>query len=179
MMPIRTYDGVACAILLILALWWDIKTHRIPNLLIVFGLAMSATSIRLTGGVGAANAAIGFLAGLAVFVPLYALRLLGAGDVKLLATVGTFVGYPGVLWVALCTAMAGGILSFIGMMVYSESQKIWLHLNASLSTLLTQFPNQKIHAFPVLKDSQKKLPYALCIGLGTLTYAMFGNDFYQ
>ena len=44
-------------------------------------------------------------------LPLYLLRAMGAGDVKLMAMVGVFVGPLGALSVALLTFVAGGVLA--------------------------------------------------------------------
>ncbi len=49
--------------------------------------------------------------GLLVFLPLYAVSAMGAGDIKLMTVVGTFLGVKGVLFSALFAALAGGLLA--------------------------------------------------------------------
>ncbi|HBI68974.1 MAG TPA: hypothetical protein DDZ22_08115, partial [Massilia sp.] len=51
--------------------------------------------------------------GLAFLLPMYALRLIGAGDVKLLAMVGAFVGAGQILSIALIALIAGGVLALL------------------------------------------------------------------
>lgn len=54
---------------------------------------------------------VGGIVGLLVFMPLYVVSAMGAGDIKLMAVVGTFLGVKGVLLSALFTALAGGLLA--------------------------------------------------------------------
>ncbi|MEG0884092.1 MAG: prepilin peptidase, partial [Janthinobacterium sp.] len=88
-------------ILLTGAVWHDMRSRRIPNGL-VFGGALAALLLHavLTPGAGGLGlpAALGGLAlGLALLLPMYMLRALGAGDVKLMAMVGAFIGPQQVL----------------------------------------------------------------------------------
>ena len=102
---------VALILLLAGAAALDVRTRRIPNWLTLAGLVGGLASGALEGGAGGlAAAALGGAAGLALFLPLYLLRAMGAGDAKLLAAAGTFLGLPLVLWGALCSAVAGGLL---------------------------------------------------------------------
>ena len=50
----------------------------------------------------------GWMLGAALFFPVFALRGMGAGDVKLLAAVGAWLGPLQVVCVALVTSIAGG-----------------------------------------------------------------------
>lgn len=92
----------------------DVTTRRVPNALtgtaIVCGLLAHTV---LPGGFGPAAAVLGFAAGLAVFFPFFALGGMGGGDVKLLAALGTWLGWQPVLWTALYGAVAGGVLALI------------------------------------------------------------------
>src|SRR4051812_34901954 len=93
-------QAAASAVLVILlctAAYWDATTGRIPNELAVAGL-IAALLLRaplgldrLLEGTGGAVVAFG------IAIVLYALRAIGGGDVKLLASVGAFVGTGEVL----------------------------------------------------------------------------------
>jgi prepilin peptidase CpaA len=50
---------------------------------------------------------------MALFLPMFALRGMGAGDVKLLAAVGAWVGPTKVAFVALAASIAGGVLAVV------------------------------------------------------------------
>ena len=105
------YQGLAVAIAVVAAAW-DLRTRKIPNVL-TFGTALAAVLLHgLTGGLsGAGMALAGWVVGLALFLPMFALGGMGAGDVKLLAAVGACVGPLAVVWVALFTSIAGGVLA--------------------------------------------------------------------
>jgi prepilin peptidase CpaA len=90
----------------------DLSQRRIPNPLILLGLFLGVALATAAAGLqGSLDSLAGAAAGLALLLPGFALRWLGAGDVKLMAVIGSFVGLPGVLWVALYTGIAGGALA--------------------------------------------------------------------
>ena len=64
------------------------------------------------GGVaGLGSAAGGWLVGCAAFLPFFLLGGMGAGDVKLMAALGAWVGPHTAIWVALYAGLAGGPLA--------------------------------------------------------------------
>ena len=72
----------------------DLRTSRIPNLL-TFSAAAAGLAWHAFGGWAPLASALGGLAlGLLLFLPIYLLRGMGAGDVKLLAALGAWLG-PG------------------------------------------------------------------------------------
>ena len=101
--PVILIAVTACA--------FDLRTRRIPNAL-TFGAALAALLFhRVTGGYdGAMTAAGGWVVGLFLFLPFFALRGMGGGDVKLLAALGAWLGPQQVLWLAIYTGIAGGVL---------------------------------------------------------------------
>ena len=90
---------------------FDLRTRRIPNAL-TFGAALAALLFhRFIGGTeGAMVAAGGWVVGLCLFLPFFAMRGMGGGDVKLLAALGAWLGPEQVVWLAIYTGIAGGIL---------------------------------------------------------------------
>ena len=89
---------------------FDLRTRRIPNLLTFGGAALAVLTAGAAHGLaGLAHALEGWLAGLVIFLPLFALGGLGGGDVKLLACMGAWLGPAQALWTALYAALAGGI----------------------------------------------------------------------
>ena len=85
-------DHIFVGALAALACVSDLRTRRIPNAL-TFGAALRAgrfTCHRRRDGRGRSLG--GWLLGVVLFFPLFALRGLGAGDVKLLAALGAWLG---------------------------------------------------------------------------------------
>ena len=91
-MSFITDSGVRVAAALIVAaaaVAWDLRSRRIPNAL-TFGAAAAALVFAATtaGLGGLETSAGGWVTGAALFFPFFALRGMGAGDVKLLAALG-------------------------------------------------------------------------------------------
>src|SRR5215208_6571446 len=92
----------------------DLHSRRIPNWL-TFGAAAAALATQYAGGgpVGAQHAMSGWITGLLLFMPLFLLGGMGAGDVKLLAALGAWLGTSDTLFVALYAGIAGGVMAVI------------------------------------------------------------------
>jgi prepilin peptidase CpaA len=107
------YQAIALGVVLA-AVVWDLATRRIPNVL-TFGAAALALLVHgyfgSWSGVGFSLA--GWLVGVAFFLPFFALGGMGAGDVKLLGAVGAWLGPVAVIWVALFTSIAGGVMGLV------------------------------------------------------------------
>jgi prepilin peptidase CpaA len=90
----------------------DIWSRRIPNW-VTFGTLAGGVLINawLHGFGGATSAIAGALLGLGMLLPFYALRAIGAGDVKLLAAVGSLVGPQALISIGVYGALAGGVMS--------------------------------------------------------------------
>ena len=103
-------DAVLAALLAMAAVI-DWRSYRIPNWLTVGGMALGLLGNAAADGLmpGLLPALAGLALGMAVLLPLYALRLMGAGDVKLMAAVGAFIGAPAILYAVLFTFIAGGV----------------------------------------------------------------------
>ncbi len=88
----------------------DLRTRKIPNVLTFGGAVAALVTHGVTNGfAGIGFSAAGWAVGLALFFPLFLLRGMGAGDVKLLAALGAWVGPGAAVWLALWSAIAGGV----------------------------------------------------------------------
>ena len=92
----------------------DLHSRRIPNWL-TFGAAATALAFHFAdaGQAGAQQAAAGWATGLFMFMPLFLLGGMGAGDVKLLAALGAWLGPSAAFWMAIYASMTGGVLAVI------------------------------------------------------------------
>jgi len=163
------------AALLLAATLTDLRSRRIPNALVLFGLAASVACHALTLASGSAPLAgsewwapvAGLVTGFAVLMPLYLLRATGAGDVKLMAMVGAFVGAPTVIAAALYTLLVGGLLSLVFML----GRGIAAETIANVRFLFAEWAQrartaQGIRLAP-LATTAARLPYAVAIATGT------------
>lgn len=146
----------------------DLRSRRIPNVL-TFGAALAAVAFgAVTGGVsGAGMAVAGWVVGLALFLPVYLLRGMGAGDVKLLAALGAWAGPGPAVWIALYAAVAGG--------VFAVAVSLWRgylgQLVSNLWGLLMFWRVAGVQPMPSLTLATARgprLPYALPITAGAV-----------
>jgi prepilin peptidase CpaA len=92
----------------------DLRCRRIPNALTFTGALLGFIySVTTLGSAGALASVEGWALGLALWLPFYALGGMGAGDVKLLACVGAWMGPAGVVRVAIYASLAGGALALL------------------------------------------------------------------
>lgn len=161
-------------LLLGLTLASDIAARRIPNAFVLAGLtagiacnfpAPHGTGLFLSGsGIGVAGALLGAAAGLAVMLPLYLCRAMGAGDAKLMAAVGAFLGPLQVTGAALLTFAAGGLLSLTAALCSRSLPRVLTNLK-----LMGWVMASGRQASLSLQDIRTtgRLPYAIAIAAGT------------
>jgi len=92
----------------------DVWSRRIPNWL-TFGtlLVGIGLNVALHGFSGLVSALAGIVLGAAMLLPFYAMRAIGAGDVKLLAALGALLGAQQLVSVAVYGALVGGAMSLV------------------------------------------------------------------
>lgn len=113
LVPALLHPLLAASLLLLLGLAvnGDLRAHRIPNGLSLGGVAIGLVLQFATGGgAGLTDGLYGALAGGLALLPLWLLRGLAAGDVKLMAAVGAHLGADAALVAALATLIAGGAM---------------------------------------------------------------------
>lgn len=173
--PAHLMSNLLLAAILLSAVIVDLRCRRIPNTLVLAGialaLAMHASSIA-SGRAPLAGAAwwsplAGMATGFALLLPLYLLRATGAGDVKLMAMVGTFVGTPTVLTAALYTLLAGGLLSLAFMLGHGVAAQVLANVRLLLSDWALRATLGQSARLAPLQTTAVRLPYALAIALGT------------
>ena len=113
-------------------------------------------------------ALLGLAAGLALFMPLHLLRAVGAGDVKLLAMVGVWLGPWLLLGATLLTLLAGGLLAVVVMLATRSSRQVLGNVRTMLTTTLIGVHAGRLAALDAPTPSAVRLPYALAIAAGTL-----------
>jgi prepilin peptidase CpaA len=147
---------------------FDLRTRRIPNLLTLGGAAAALVYwASLEGFTAVGVSAAGWGAGLAIFLPLFLLGGLGAGDVKLMACLGAWLGPSQALWTAIYGAIAGGIFALIVALFTG-------YLRTAVDNvyiLLVHFRVAGVRPHPELTLARGKgprLPYALPILAGAI-----------
>lgn len=155
-------------LLLFIATIWDIYKHIIPNaicLAILFcGIAFQ---VFVFGWVGIIYGISGLLFGFFLFIPFYIAGGMAAGDVKLMAAIGTILGPEIALLAACLSLIAGSFLALILVLLKGNLlillQRYFRILKTFLKTLQLVYEKPKPDEAAALR-----FPYTLAISAGTL-----------
>jgi prepilin peptidase CpaA len=155
---------------LVPAIFCDVRAYRIPNALVVVALLVAvAFHLFNASGGGLVYALEGAALGFALFLPLYVVRALGAGDVKLMAAVGAFLGPMATIGAVLMTLLAGGVLALVIALWQGVLPVVLANTRAILSHATVAALSGSIWGMPKPHTSTVKLPYAIAITAGTFT----------
>lgn len=149
-------------IVLTIAVRADMLSHRIPNALT--GTAACAGLLIETMQIGVPGLLIslaGIAAGVGLMLPFYALRGMGAGDVKLMGAIGSFLGPKAVLLAAGATLIVGALFGLARLAAH-----FFPRLN--LFTRRPVLPELEPQAATLASVRKEKFPYAVAIACGTL-----------
>ncbi len=161
---------LALIVVLLLASGFDLRRRRIPNRLLAAGL-IAAMVLHLSFGPPSAlltTFLAGFGLGMLMFLPLYLLGGMAAGDVKLMATVGAFLGPALVFQASLATYICGGVLALAIVLFKRRARAAFSNAGALLHPLLLRFYGVRMALDAAPAPSVGGMPYALAITAGTL-----------
>ena len=121
----------------------------------------------LGGWSGLGLATSGWALGFVLFFPVFALGGMGAGDVKLLAAFGAWLGPWGVLWTALLAALAGGVMALAVSAARGYTRTAFRNLwNLLLSWFLGGV--RPIDGVTLSTSAGPRLPYAVPLAIGAM-----------
>ncbi|MEN3277732.1 MAG: prepilin peptidase CpaA [Massilia sp.] len=168
-MPVAVWLDLLLLVLVVSAAIIDLAIRKIPNLLLLggwvgsLGLYCSAAAPGAALGAALGGAFIGF----ALFLPLYLVRGMAAGDVKLMATVGLFLGPSQTVHACILSWCVGGLMGLVIILYTRRWSAACTNLRALLLPVLLRLGPPApgtAHA----KKSVGSMPYGLAIALSTL-----------
>jgi len=153
---------------LAVATFTDLRTRRIPNWLVLpFLVAGIAVSGWLHGWQGVGQSLAGLGLGTLIYGFLFWMGGMGAGDVKLCAAIGAWIG-PGQLFIALIvTGMAGGAM----VLCWAAFGGFLKELFSGAGDLVFGWQQRGTLRDPkmgIANPMMRKMPYAPAIAIGTL-----------
>jgi prepilin peptidase CpaA len=162
--------GGACfTVALVAASVSDVRSRRIPNSLVLALAALGVvySALLLSPTVGVPRALLGLAIGFGLWIPFYALRMLGAGDVKMFAAASCWLAPSQVFGAALLSALAGGVLSVIGLALAHG-------IGLTTFRIAHGLRDPRMLATPLaVPKGRKTLPYGRAMAIGLLVVAWF------
>jgi prepilin peptidase CpaA len=150
----------------------DIRTNRIPNLLTLpFALGGMAFNATANGMDGFLFSLAGCAAGIGFLIIPYLMSGMGAGDVKLMGAVGSFLGAKETFEAFLLIALFGGIYSVALIVIRRDVFKGFF--NEKLLALSSMVMLRQYVPIEIENTGQKpRLKYGVAIALGTIMYLL-------
>ena len=165
------------SVVMIWAAWIDGKELRVPNWLtfpmVLTGLIYGTC---VGGWQGLSDALIGMCVGLITMLPIYAVGGMGAGDVKLMAGLGAWLGMEVAFNAFLWTVVVGAIMALM-MVAYSGEWK--KHFGQSLMIwhewTTIRDPKKLSEIAAERKPRMYLLPYGIPMTVASIAYFFYAG----
>lgn len=158
--------AVPLVALVMLATRADLRSRRIPNILVGPALALALGAHAALGGWdGFTGSLAGLLVAGGLLLPGHLARWMGAGDVKLMAAVGAWLAWPLALTAVLAALVAGGLVS----LVVAARRRVLvrtLHGAAAIGFWSLTAPSGSAGSAPA--GSGVRFPFAVAAAAGSL-----------
>ncbi len=174
MQPIPATLQATLLALVLTAAVFDYLYRRIPNWLVVTGFILGlALRTIIEGWQGLATAAQGFGLAFLVYLIFYALRAMGAGDVKLMAAVGAISGPTNWFSIFLLTSVTGGILAIGLLLLRGGLARAIANVTVIIGELSHgRAPHRAEPALDVGSRTAVTLPHGITIAIGTVLFLL-------
>ncbi|MDA1013377.1 MAG: A24 family peptidase [Planctomycetota bacterium] len=165
---------VVCLILIVAA-YIDGKELRVPNWItfpMVFsGLIYCTWAMGLSGlGYGI----VGMFVGLLCLLPLYAVGGMGAGDVKLMAGVGAWLGWQTTFYAFAVSTVVGAVMAVLMVLYRKSFRKHAVNLLVIWNEWMSvKDPWELSKIAAERKPTMMLLPYGIPICIGSIAYFIY------
>jgi len=163
---------ILLALMVIIAAVYDFRFRRIPNWLTLSGVILGfGLNVFLFEMAGLRMAAFGLGLAFLVYFPLYLLRGMGAGDVKLMGAVGSIVGPANWFGIFVLTSIFGGLVALTLVLFKGRLLRTLSNVGYMLKEILfLRAPYMKKEELDVRSSKGVKLPHGAMIALGSLAF---------
>ncbi|SHK19231.1 prepilin peptidase CpaA [Clostridium cavendishii DSM 21758] len=160
-------------ILITICMITDIKGHKVYNKVILpFIILGPILNIIFYGLDGAKNSLIGFIIPIVIFFPLHMFKMIGAGDIKLFATIGALMGYKFLASNMVYSFFGAGIVCIFYIV---KNRNLLERLKYFFSFIFNSVLTKSVNEY----DKEKsKIPFALGVFIGTIAQLIIKYDFW-
>lgn len=158
-------------VILSIAAWMDIRTKRVSNCLVGFGLFFGFIfHIVKYGWMGSIYFIIRIFTPVLVFYLFFLMRVLGAGDIKLFSVISSFIGLKGLVQIIVYSFLTGAVFSLI---VLVHNRNLSVRLNYVFNYVKTALVTKSIPKYNYQSDGkQNVIPFSAVIFVGFLIYLL-------
>ena len=148
----------------------DLYSRRIPNAVVVAGFfAGLALNTWLNGWGGLAQSLMGFGLAVLIYVPLFILRAMGGGDVKLMAAAGAITGPRDWFTLFILASIAGGVIA-LGMLLARNALGSAFYNMMHIAKELAHFraPYKSQPELDISSPQSLSMPHGVAIAIGAV-----------
>lgn len=110
---------IVLLLILLAAVYTDYRQKKIPNWIILFGIPSGLLICFIHGGISLmVQGILGMFLPVFLLYPVFMIGTLGAGDLKLFAVVGSYIGIKGVLISLVFAFVTGAVISLMKMIYF-------------------------------------------------------------
>jgi prepilin peptidase CpaA len=152
-------------ILLLFAVYFDREYFKIKNEIVLAGLVAGVLTNLLNEGVkGILDSMLGIVLPIILLFILFALKMLGAGDLKLFAAVGAITGFKFILYSMAVSMLFAGVLAVIIIAFRKNAAHRFKHLFNYLKLCLLTLKLHEYQEFNSEDKGQFRFSYAVAGG---------------
>ncbi len=162
------------------AVWHDLKSYRVPNLIVFPGIGIALllhafvpSHVKFMGpleGIGLLQALGGFAIGMGSLLPLYLIRATGAGDAKLMAMVGAFLGPKDAFGAVMFTFCFGALIAVACAARAGVMCRMAHNVRLIVYSVFARLASANGPSFDSGTEAAAKIPYTLAIAAGTVAW---------
>lgn len=154
--------------------YFDLRWRRIPNWLVAatVGLSLVLHTV-LNGWAGLWLSGGGLLAGMALLLPLFLLRGMGAGDVKFFGAIGAAVTYQHILEVFVIAALIAGAMALFRVVV----ARAFVATLANIADILNRFIHGRFSPHPIVglaNENALVIPFGVSVAVAAWLFVLLG-----
>ena len=162
---------VVLVLMVTLAAVYDIRFRRIPNWLVLTGLVLGlGLNTIWFQWPGVRTSLLGIGLAFLIYFPLYLLRGMGAGDVKLMAAIGAIVGAADWLGIFVVSAVLGGIAATILLLSRGKLLNSLWNIGFLFQRLFSLKAPYAREELDISSPRSLKLPHGVAIAGGSIIF---------
>jgi prepilin peptidase CpaA len=155
----------------VVAAIYDIRYRRIPNWLVLAALLLGiGLNVFLYSSAGLKTSLLGFGLAFAIYLPLYFLRGMGAGDVKLMGAIGAIAGPANWFGIFIGSSLIGGAVAVVLLLARGKLRNSLANISFLLFELAHFRPPYAREELDLSSPKSMKLPHGVMIACGVLTF---------